>query len=204
MTTTPSEPIDALRNLLRAMEATRKKTLKPPDNLSLPEWADKYRRLSTSSGAVGGPWRTSRVEVARGPMLAVTEPGVRTITVMSCTQLMKTSLIENVIGRQAHLDPCPMLLTQPKADAVKAFSKERLAPMARATPVLQSLLGNDRQRGGSDTLGFKEFPGGFLALESAGSPTNQPCRRRPLPCTAARSILHCGRSATPAAHRSCA
>ncbi len=165
-------PLKAIRKALKRVNDAANQAFRPSPTLSVADWADEYRRLSTSSGAIGGRWRTSRVEVARGPMLAVTERGVRTITVMSCTQLMKTSLLENTIGRFAHLDPCPMLLTQPKEGAVKTFSKERIAPMAKATPVLGPLLGNDRQRGGSDTFDYKEFPGGFLAMESAGSPTN--------------------------------
>lgn len=139
--------------------------------MTVPDWADTYRHLSTQVGAIGGPWRTDRVEVARGPMMAATEKGVKTITAMTCTQLLKTSLIENIVGRAVHIDPGPILLCQPKDEAVKKFSKERIAPMARVTPVLQGLL-SDRERGGSDTLGYKEFPGGFLAMESAGSPTN--------------------------------
>lgn len=145
--------------------------MRPKPRLTVDEWADQYRRLNSQVSAVAGKWKTSRVEVARGAMRAVTEPGVSTITVMCCTQLMKTSLLENTIGYHTHLNPCPMLLTQPKGDAVKTFAKEKLAPMVRATPVLQPLI-QDRARGGQDTLHFKEFPGGFLALESAGSPTN--------------------------------
>lgn len=140
--------------------------------MTVPEWADLYRHLSTSSGAVGGPWSTDRVEVARGPMMAVTEPGVRVITAMTCTQLLKTSLLENIIGYFAHLDPCPMLLTQPKDEAVDAFSKERLVPMVKASPELRKIFAERRTRVSDDTLKFKTFPGGFLAMGSAGSPTN--------------------------------
>ena len=145
--------------------------LRPQPRMSLPDWADQFRRLNSQVSAIGGKWRTSRVEVARGPMMAVSEPGVRRITVMCCTQLMKTSILENIIGYHAHLNPCPILLTQPKGDAVKTFAKEKLAPMVRATPALATIL-QDRARGGQDTIHYKEFPGGFLALESAGSPTN--------------------------------
>lgn len=147
----------------------RRKAFKPKSRLTVPEWADRYRHLSKSVGSIGGPWRTSRVEVARGPMMAVTERGVRTITAKTCTQLLKTSLLENTIGYFSHQDPSPMLLTQPKDGSVKAFSKERLTPMANATPVLRPLLNGN---GKTDTMQYREFPGGFLALESAGSPTN--------------------------------
>lgn len=162
---------EALEALAEMVRSAIKASLTPPPDMSLPEWADEYRRLSQSSGAIGGRWDTSRVEVARGPMLAVKEPGVRIITVKSCTQLMKTSLLENVLGYHIHLDPCPILLVQPKDEAAEQFSKERLSPMVKATPVLKSIL-DPRSRRTGDTVRFKKFPGGFLAMSSAGSPTN--------------------------------
>lgn len=168
---TKSDP-SALEALEAGLALARKAVLRPPPTIDLPTWADRYRHLSTSSGAVGGRWRTSRVEVARGPMMAVTEKGVRRITVMTCTQLLKTSLLENVIGYYMHLDPCPMLLTEPKDESVEAFSKERLVPMVRSSPELAKLMKETRTRVSSDTLRFKSFPGGFLALGSAGSPSN--------------------------------
>ena len=118
------------------------------------------------------------MEVARGPMLAVTEPGVHTITAQVATQLLKTSLLENVFGYHAHLDPCPMLLVQPKEDAATQFSKERIEPLIRATPVLRELVGSTKTRSADDTLLYKAYPGGFLALVGAGSPDN--LARRPV------------------------
>lgn len=154
----------------------RSAVLKSPPSMTVPEWADKYRHLALSAGAVGGRWRTSRVEVARGPMMAITEPGVQTITLMVATQTLKTSLLENAIGYVAHLDPAPILLTQPKDESVGAFSKERLVPMVKATPVLKNLIGDYRvHKGGGkadDTIRLKQFPGGLLAMASAGSPSN--------------------------------
>lgn len=146
--------------------------LRPPPAIKVDEWADTYRQLALGTSAMAGPWRTSTREIARGPMLAVTEPGVQTITVMSSTQLLKTEFLQNVIGYFAHLDPCPMLLLQPKDESVSAFSKERLAPMVRATPVLKDLIGDVRTRVSDDTIRLKQFPGGLLAMASAGSPAN--------------------------------
>lgn len=111
-------------------------------------------------------------------MLAVTEPGVHVITVMVSTQLLKTALLENTFGYFAHLDPCPMLLLQPKEDAAEQFSKERIAPLLRVTPVLRELVGSGRTRSSDETLLYKSFPGGFLALAGAGSPDN--LARRPI------------------------
>ena len=57
-------------------------TLKPPPKLNLVEWAEKNRILSKEASSEPGLWRTSRVEVARGAMLAVTNPGVHTISII--------------------------------------------------------------------------------------------------------------------------
>lgn len=144
----------------------------------MPEWADRFRVLAKESGNSSGKWRTSRVEIARGPMLAVTEPGVRKISAMVATQLLKTSLIENVTGYHIHLDPCPMLIVQPKDAAAEQFSKERIAPFIKATPKLRELVGKSTTRDAGDTLDYKAFPGGFLGLVGAGSPDN--LARRPI------------------------
>ena len=144
----------------------------------MPEWADTYRKLAKESGSNSGNWETSTVEIARGPMLAVTEPGVHTITVMVSTQLLKTALLENIFGYYTHLDPCPMLLLQPKEDAAEQFSKERITPLIRVTPVLRELIGTGKTRSADETLLYKSFPGGFLALAGAGSPDN--LARRPI------------------------
>lgn len=160
------------------LESSYRRGYTPPPRISVPEWADRYRKLAKEAGSTSGNWRTRTVEVARGPMLAVTEPGVHTITVMVSTQLLKTALLENVFGYFAHLDPCPMLLLQPKEDAAEQFSKERITPMVKCTPALRDLIGTSKTRNKDETLLFKAFPGGFLALAGAGSPDN--LARRPV------------------------
>lgn len=167
----------SLSPIERLQRAARKGST-PPPRISIPEWADRYRRKAKEAGSTSGKWRTSDVEIARGPMLAVTEPGVHIISAMCATQLLKTSLLENVTGYHAHLDPCPILLLQPKDDAAEQFSKERVAPFIKATPVLRDLMGAGKTRSSDDTLLYKSFPGGFLAMAGAGSPDN--VARRPV------------------------
>jgi phage terminase large subunit GpA-like protein len=147
-----------------------------PAPMTLPQWADNFRILSRKNAARPGQWQTSRVEVARGPMLATDEPGVETISMMVATQLLKTSFIENAIGRAIHLDPCPILVVYPNEDAAGAFSKERLAPMISETPVLKNLVGDPKSRKSDNTIEVKHFPGGFVAMVSAGSPMNLAAR----------------------------
>ncbi|CAO4186218.1 hypothetical protein CLBKND_04918 [Methylorubrum aminovorans] len=135
------------------------------------QWAERYRRLSKESSN-GGRFIASRVEVARGPMLWATEPGVSKITLMACTQLLKTTCIENIAGRFIHVEPCPILGVFPKDDAAETFSKDRLAPMIRDTRVLRDLFGDAKSRDSGATLTHKQFPGGHITLVGANSPTN--------------------------------
>jgi len=144
--------------------------LRPPPRMSVVEWAEKHRKLSKESSN-GGRFLVSRVEVSRGPMLAVTEPGVQTITLQACTQLLKTTFIENVAGYFIHLDPCPILVVQPKDDAAETFSKDRLAPMIRDNEVLRKLFAS-QSRDAGNTLTHKQFPGGHITMVGANSPTN--------------------------------
>ncbi|MGU3417664.1 phage terminase large subunit family protein [Methylobacterium sp. D54C] len=143
----------------------------PPPNLDVVDWAERFRRLSKESSN-GGRFVVSRVEVARGPMLWATEPGVRTLTLMACTQLLKTTVIENIIGRFVHLDPSPILVVLPKDDAAETFSKDRLAPMIRDSKKLRELFGEAKATDASATLTHKQFPGGHITLVGANSPTN--------------------------------
>lgn len=170
--------MDLTRNIDRLREAIRERrraALKPPPRMTVDEWADTYRRLSRSAGSTGGRFRTATVEVARGPMRAASEKGVRKLTVLSATQLMKTTVLENILGYHCHLDPAPMLLLQPKEQFAEAFVKERVTPMVQGTPELLRAFGGRaafKTRSSDNTLSFKRFSGGFLAVSSAGSPTN--------------------------------
>ena len=173
------------------MTALRKRldaafTLRPVSNLTVDQWADKYRFLAPSVASTPGPFRTSRIEVARGPMRALTEPGVKTVSLKVCTQLLKTTVCENLLGYLIHQRPCPVLCAFPKVDSVKSFSKERFAAMVRATPVLKEILGDVTKDRSEESLAFKQFPGGFVALESAGSATN--LAARPIKVTLADEI----------------
>ena len=143
----------------------------PPPNLDVVQWAEAFRKLSKESSN-GGKFITAKVEVARGPMLWATEPGVSKMTLMACTQLLKTTVIENITGRFIHLDPCPILGVLPKDDAAETFSKDRLAPMIRDTKVLRDLFGEAKSRDAGATLTHKQFPGGHITLVGASSPTN--------------------------------
>lgn len=148
----------------------RSATLKPTPKLTLPEWADEYRMLPAESAAEPGRWKTSRVGVARGPMEAVTDPACHTVSVMCCTQLLKTELILNTIGYYVHQDPAPMIVMQPTVELAEAFSKDRVTPMVRDTPVLMGKIADSKSRDSGNTILHKQFAGGHITMIGANAP----------------------------------
>lgn len=156
---------------LRArMRKVRREALKPPPKLTLTQWADEFRMLPAESAAEPGRWKTSRVGVARGPMEAVTEAAVHTVSVMCCTQLLKTELILNTIGYYVHQDPAPMIVMQPTVELAEAFSKDRVTPMVRDTPALTGKIADAKSRDSGNTILHKQFAGGHLTMIGANAP----------------------------------
>jgi phage terminase large subunit GpA-like protein len=143
---------------------------RPPPDITVSEWSDKYRRLSAESSASPGRFRTEMVEYMREPMDMVGQPGVRRITLMTSAQVGKSTVIENVIGYFIHQDPCPILHVSPTLDSMKMFSKERLAPMIRDTPALRGIVKDARARDSGNTLASKTFPGGHIAMVGSNAP----------------------------------
>jgi phage terminase large subunit GpA-like protein len=142
----------------------------PPPKLTLSEWADAYRFLSSESGAAAGKWKT--LPFQREILDSFTAPDVHTVVVMSATQLVKTVLIENALGYIIDRDPAPTLLVTPRDSDADRFSKIRLAPMIRDTPCLRAKVLDVKTRRATDILSYKQFAGGFLAISAAGSPGN--------------------------------
>lgn len=143
---------------------------KPPPDITVSQWADEYRRLSAESSASPGRFRTEIIEYFREPMDMVGTPGVRRITLMTSAQVGKSTVIENIIGYFMHQDPCPILHVSPTLDSMKMFSKERLAPMVRDTPVLRGIVKDARARDSGNTLASKVFPGGHIAMVGSNAP----------------------------------
>lgn len=135
------------------------------------EWADRFRMLPSSS-AEPGKWRTDRAPYQRAIMDAFTEKGVRKVVVKSASQIGKSDIMNNVIGRFAHLDPCSIMMIQPTIADGEDYSKSRIAPMIKATPVLRNLFKDTKTRDSGNTIMTKYFPGGRLVITGANSPSS--------------------------------
>lgn len=147
------------------------KGLKPLPKTSVSVWADNYRMLSSGVSAEPGRWRTSRAPYQKEIMDAFTQPGIEKVVVKSASQIGKSDIMNNVIGRFAHLDPATIMMIQPTIDMAQDYSKSRISPMIRDTKVLDSLFFDVKSRDSNNTILSKIFPGGRLIMCGANSPS---------------------------------
>ena len=127
--------IEALNAAIRNVIAD----FKPPENVTLSEWADKYRYLSAESSAEVGPWRTERTPYLKKPMDSFTDPNIKEVVVMASSQLGKSELLLNAIGYIIDQKPASILFIQPTIPDAQKFSRQRITPMIRDTPKLSHL-----------------------------------------------------------------
>jgi phage terminase large subunit GpA-like protein len=142
---------------------------RPPPKLSLSEWADRYRILSSESSAEPGQWITAKAPYEKEIMNAISNPDCSRIAVQKASQMGITDCLLNAIGYFVDMDPCPLLMVQPTIELAEAFSTDRFRPMVRDTPKLRGLVAEPRARDSQNTLRRTSFKGGFLALGGANS-----------------------------------
>ena len=167
-----------MRTAIDLWQYISRKGLKPLPKTSVSEWADMYCVISQGN-AEPGRWRTSRAEYQREIMNAFTQPGIHRVVAKLSSQSGKSSIMNNVIGRFAHLDPAAIMMIQPTIEMAQDYSKTRIAPMLRDTKVLNNLFftvkgkedfGTAKTRDGNNTILSKIFPGGRLIMCGSNSP----------------------------------
>lgn len=144
---------------------------RPPPRLTVSQWADLERQLSRESSSEPGQWQTSRAEYQRGMMDAVNDPRVETVVIITSSQIGKTELLNNVLGFYISHDAAPILVVQPTVEMAELWSKDRLTPMIRDTPILRSKV-SDQSRHSGNTILHKSFAGGYVAMLGANSPSS--------------------------------
>lgn len=154
--------------------------LRPERPLTVSEWADKHRRLSSKASAEPGPWRTGRTPYLREPMdcLSSNSP-IQRVVMMFAAQTGKTEAGSNWLGYTIDHAPGPLLAVQPTVEMAKRLSKQRLESLINETPCLAEKIAPARSRDSGNTMFSKEYPGGLLLLTGANSATglrSTPCR----------------------------
>jgi phage terminase large subunit GpA-like protein len=172
-----ADPEEVRARARRGAARLLRERLKPPPQLSVSEWADLHRYLPSTS-AEPGRWRTDRTPYLREIMDAFSDPMVERVVFMKAAQIGGSEALMNVLAYFIDQDPAPVLFVCISDGEAAKFSKERVAPMIRDTPVLEALIAPVKSRNSSNTIEAKEFPGGHLGIVGATAPSKLRARPR--------------------------
>lgn len=149
-----------------------RKALKPDKTLTVSEWADRNRVLSSTASSEPGPWRTSRFPFLKMIMDSLSSHSEwQRVVFMKGSQIGGTEIGLNWTGYVIQNSPGPMLMVMETDAKIKEQSKTRLDPMIESCPALSDRVAEPKSRDSGNTITMKEFPGGFLAMCGANSPS---------------------------------
>tara|TARA_R110002072_G_scaffold274302_2_gene435095 strand:+ start:28 stop:1194 length:1167 start_codon:yes stop_codon:yes gene_type:complete len=159
---------DGAEDILRAW----RRGMRPDPDLTVSEWADQNRWLSSRASAEPGRYRTARTPYLRAIMDALS-PGhpAQRISFMKAAQVGATEAGNNWIGFVIHHAPGPMLAVLPTVEMAKRTSRGRIDPLIADSPTLKERVQPARSRDAGNSMLSKEFPGGILVLTGANSAT---------------------------------
>ncbi|PPQ42156.1 phage terminase large subunit family protein [Rhodopseudomonas palustris] len=145
---------------------------KPVEDLTISEWADRYRKVSAESGSPWpGDFRTDRVPYLREPQDCLhPDHPARRVTARWAAQLGKSTAIENWFGYVVDRAPGPMMIVLPTLEEATKFNRVKLDPTISASKDWNHKVApvNSRDEKASTTA-YKRFSGGYCVIVNAGS-----------------------------------
>ena len=152
------------------MERMWREGMKPDPLLSVSEWADRYRVLSSKSASEPGRWRTARTPYLKEIMDCLSPSSkVRRVVMMKGAQVGATEAGNCWLGYIIHQAPGPVMAVSPTVELAKRSSKQRIDPLIEESDVLRGLVRERRSRDSGNTVLTKEFAGGVLVMTGANS-----------------------------------
>lgn len=113
------------------------KGFRPDERLTVSEWSDKYRILTSEASAEAGLWRTARTPYLKEIMDEMSPTSNTTqVKVIKGTQLGFSSIADNIAMCYLDFYPCPILYICPTEVLAKGTSKRRITPSLKAIPHL--------------------------------------------------------------------
>jgi phage terminase large subunit GpA-like protein len=146
--------------------------------MTVTEWAVGFRWLSPESCSNPGQYTLEFTPYAAEWMDSVNDPEATGTILMVASQLGKTEALNNIVGYFIDIEPAAILMVQPTEALAEAWSKERLDPMIRDTPVLRAKVAESKTRDSGNTILFKSYPGGNIAMAGANAPSGLAGRPR--------------------------
>jgi phage terminase large subunit GpA-like protein len=139
--------------------------MNPPEQITVSEWAEKYRMLDSKSSAIPGPWSNDITPYLVGVMDEFNNYETQKIIFIKPTQIGGTEALQNMIGYIVMQDPAPTMIVYPTETLAKSVSENRLQPMLKITPELSKRFDENSQ------LLELQFDSMYLTLAGSNSPS---------------------------------
>lgn len=144
--------------------------LAPDPALTVTQWADEKRFLSSKGAAEPGKYTSSRTPFMRAIMDALSPcHWAQKIIFAKSAQVGATEAGINWIGHVMDVAPGPFLAVQANETTAKRFSRQRIDPMIEATPTIRDIVAPAKSRDSGNTQLEKGFPGGHLIITGGNS-----------------------------------
>ena len=153
------------KHLVTPYQKKALESLRPPEDISVSEWAEKYRVLDSSS-AIPGPWKNSKTPYLAEIMDSFLDSDIEEIIFVKPTQVGGTEAMLNMLGYIAAQDPAPTLAVYPSDELGERVVKKRIRPMIYASPPLKK-----RFRASESSTSELYFEGMSVTVTGSGSPS---------------------------------
>lgn len=140
--------------------------LHPPEDISVSQWAEKYRILDSKSSATPGPWRNERTPYLAGIMDELSNFETDEIVFVKPTQVGGTEALLNMVGWIIQQDPSPTMIVYPSDTLSDSIVANRLRPMIAAAPTLRT-----RYHENESSKTELQFDGMYLTAIGSNSPS---------------------------------
>lgn len=147
-----------------------KSGMAPDPSMTVTEWADEFRYLSSKGAAEPGKYKSDRTPFLRAIMdaLSPSHPAQKVVFPKSA-QVGATEAGINWIGFVMDVAPGPFLAVQATEGTAKRFSKQRIDAMIDVTPTIREIVSPAKSRDASNTMLEKSFKGGHLIIAGGNS-----------------------------------
>lgn len=143
---------------------------KPKSNLTVSEWADANRVLSTVGSAEPGNWKTSRTPYLREIMDQLSEHApARIVAFMKSSQVGGTEVGSNWLGYIMAHAKGPVAVVMPTEKSLNDWVSQKFEPMANDTPAVSAVLSKRNNNSSDNNAQRKKFTGGIIYFKTAGS-----------------------------------
>lgn len=146
---------------------------RPRDRLTVSEWADRHRIVTSEQSSIQGEWVTARNPVLSEIMDCLSKHSrVHEIVIKKSSQVGVTEAMVNALAYGMEHNPGPMMVLMPTEQKRDDWKAQKLDPLLRSTPIIAHLIGKMRSRDAAQRKDRIDFPGGSLLLAGGNSPAS--------------------------------